>query len=159
MTLDRKNIALLTANGVNQHDISTMQRALIQQRCFPKIIGAGSKLITSWDGEQWGHNFAMDVSVTEALGADYDVLVIPGGSRAMDVLSGTAHTKRILNSFMVAGKPIVVMNNADSLFKTFDVSLTAQNVLVVSEVTAETINESVSWFSKFETQDVDQQAA
>lgn len=159
MTLDRKNIAFLTANGVNQNDISMMQRALIQQRIFPKIIGAGSKLITSWDGSQWGHNFAMDVSVTEALGADFDVLIIPGGSRAMDVLSETAHTKRIINSFIIAGKPVVVMGDADSLFKTFDMSLTSDSVRLVSEITEETVKDSVSWFSKFETQDMDQLAA
>lgn len=159
MTLENKAIALLTANGVNQHDVSMMQRALIQQRCFPKIIGAGSKLITSWDGEQWGHNFAMDVSVNEALGVDYDVLIIPGGTRAMDVLGETAHTKRILNSFMIAGKPVIVIDDAVSLFKTFDLSLSADNVRLLEEATEASITETIAWFSSFEIQDVDQQVA
>ena len=159
MTLDQTKIAILTASGVLQNDISMMQRALIQKRCFPKIIGAGSKLIVSWDGEQWGHNFAVDVSITEALGVDYDVLVIPGGTRAMDALSETAHTRRILNSFMVADKPVVVMQDALSLFKTFDLSVDADNVHCVDTVTEENIASAVAWVENYETPVMDQQAA
>lgn len=159
MTLNQKKIAILTANGVLQNDISMIQRALIQKRCFPKIIGAGSKLVVSWDGEQWGHNFAVDVSITEALGVDYDVLMIPGGTRAMDVLSETAHTRRILNSFIVADKPIVAMQDAVSLFKTFDLSTEGENIHLVGEVTEESIVASVTWFENFEVSPMDQQAA
>lgn len=159
MTLDRKNIAILTANGVNQNDIANVQRAFIQKRCFPKVIGAGSKLITAWDGEQWGHNFAMDVSVTEALGVDYDILVIPGGARAMDALAATAHTKRIINSFMISGKPVLVMNDAESLFDTFDLSKTGANLRFVVDVTDETLSETMTWFENFATETLDQQVA
>lgn len=153
MTLDRRNIAILTANGVHQNDIANFQRALIQQRCFPKIIGAGSKLITAWDGNGWGHNFAVDVPVSEALGVDYDVLIIPGGERAMDTLAATAHTKRIINSFMTAGKPVVVVGDAKSLFKTFDITMKADNLNIVDEVTENNVGEMVSWFASFDVMD------
>ena len=159
MTLNNKKIAILTANGVLQNDISMIQRALIQKRCFPKIVGAGSKLIVSWDGEQWGHNFAVDVSITEALGVDYDVLIIPGGTRAMDVLSETAHTRRILNSFVVAEKPVVAMKDAESIFKTFDLPATGANIHLMDDVTEETVSNAVTWFENFEIETTEQQAA
>ena len=159
MSLDRKNIAILTANGVNQNEIATIQRALIQKRSFPKIIGAGGKLITGWDGNQWGHNFAMDINVTEALGVDYDVLIIPGGERAMDVLTTTAHTKRILNSFIVAGKPVLVMGDASSLFKTFDLPQTGENLKFVEDCDEAQLLDLISWFESFDTTGLDQKVA
>lgn len=161
MTLDSKNIAILTANGVNQNDIASMQRALIQKRCFPKVIGAGSRLITSWNDTEWGHNFAMDISVTEALGVDYDVLIIPGGARAIEGLKATEHTKRIINSFIAAGKPMVVMGDAAGLFEYFGLASGADNIRLTVETNEETVGEAVSWFESFTIIDmaIDQQAA
>jgi protease I len=162
MTASNLNIAFLTSNGVLQNDIATMQRALIAQRVFPKVIGAGGKLITAWDGEgnQWGHNFAVDVSVTEALGVDYDILIVPGGERAIEGLCTTAHTKRILNSFMTANKPVILMSDAASVFKSFDLPLSSGNVKLVEEVTEDTVQDAMTWFANFQSaMPLDQQAA
>ena len=151
MTLESKSIAILTANGVSQNDISGIQRALIQKRNFPKIIGAGAKLITSWDGQAWGHNFAVDVSITEALGVDYDILIIPGGDRAITSLEGTAHTKRILNSFITAGRPVLFMNSAQSLLDFYGLTKTSGNFKVIDTWTDEVSAEVINWFAETDT--------
>lgn len=159
MTLETKKIAILTANGVNQNDISQVQRALIQQRNFPKIIGAGAKLIQSWNETEWGHNFAMDVSITEALGVDYDILIIPGGERAMNTLQGTAHTKRILNSFAAAGKPVLFLNSAQTLIDFCGLNADAKNFMVAEEVTEATMPEILNWFGTIEAEDTSEKQA
>lgn len=159
MTLETKTIAILTANGVNQNDISQMQRALIQQRNFPKIIGAGAKLIQSWNEAEWGHNFAMDVSITEALGVDYDVLIIPGGERAMTVLQSTAHTQRILNSFAAAGKPVLFMNSAKVLIESCGLDTDADNFMVVDDVNEETLPAMIEWISSIKAMDTSEKQA
>lgn len=131
MTLESQKIAILTANGVNEREVSSFQRAVIQKRCFPKVIGAGSRLITAWAGSGWGYNFAVDTSITEALGSDYDVLYIPGGERAVALLQGTEHTKRIMNAFLAAGKPMVVMSEAVALFEFFGLSYEGNDSVMV----------------------------
>jgi protease I len=159
MTLETKTIAILTANGVNQNDISQVQRALIQQRNFPKIIGAGAKLIQSWNETEWGHNFAMDVSITEALGVDYDILIIPGGERAMTVLQSTAHTQRILNSFVAAGKPVLFMNSSQTLIEVNGLDKDASNFKIVEDVNEETLPEMMEWFASADIQDTSEKQA
>lgn len=147
MTLETKTIAILTANGVSQDDVSNIQRSLIQRRNFPKIIGAGAKLITSWDGKAWGHNFAVDVSITEALGVDYDVLIIPGGEKAIEALQETAHTKRILNSFIASERPVLFMSNAKSLLKFYGLSQDSGNFKVIDDLNADTLDSVMEWFA------------
>ena len=156
MTLETKTIAILTANGVNQDDISQIQRALIQKRNFPKIIGAGAKLITSWNETEWGHNFATNVSITEALGVDYDILVIPGGARAMTVLQSTAHTQRILNSFVAANKPVLFMNSAKELLTSSGLSETSGNFKFVDSLNDENTAEILEWFASAPVVDEDE---
>ena len=159
MTLESKTIAILTANGVNQNDISMMQRALIQKRNFPKIIGAGAKLIQSWSDGEWGHNFATDVSITEALGVDYDILIIPGGERAMTVLQSTAHTNRILNSFVAAGKPVLFMNDARQLIEFAGLDADAENFTILDDVSADTVDQTINWLADYEPTAMDEQQA
>jgi protease I len=151
MTLQIKTIAILTANGVFQDDISNIQRALIQRRNFPKIIGAGAKLITSWDGKTWGHNFAVDVSITEALGVDYDILVVPGGEKAINALQDTAHTKRILGSFVASKRPVLFMNEAKSLINFYGLDQNSENFKVIDNVESETLAEVMEWFASAKT--------
>ena len=153
--------AILTANGANELDIISFQKALIQKRCFPKIVGAGSRLITAWAGDKWGHNVAVDVPVGEALGVDYDLLIIPGGSRAMDHLKSTQHTQRIINSFIAAKKPIILMDDATSILEHFGLAFDESHMLLLSlgsENAMANVNSAFQWMETL-TSPVDQQAA
>ena len=60
----------------------------------------------------FGHNFAVDVSLNTALGVDYAGLVIPGGQQSIEKLKQTAHSRRFIGSFMAAQKPVAVMEDA-----------------------------------------------
>lgn len=165
MTIESKKIAIMTANGVNETEVSSFQRALISNRSFPKIIGAGSRLITAWTGTEWGYNFAVDVQISEALGSDYDVLIIPGGERAMALLQATEHTKRIINAFLMAQKPLIVMNDAESLFTHFGLSYEGNDAVKIIDTTEDSaaleasINESIAFIESFGEMTLDQQAA
>lgn len=165
MTLESQKIAILTANGVNEREVSSFQRAVIQKRCFPKVIGAGSRLITAWAGSGWGYNFAVDEPISEALGSDYDVLYIPGGERAVTLLQGTEHTKRIMNAFLAAGKPMVVMSESVALFDFFGLSYEGKDsVMVVDAHDADTDFEAamtslVDFIENFGKNTLEQQAA
>ncbi len=105
-------IAILIANGFCEQDMTETQRALAEAKANMRIVSTEQGLVNSWTGEGWGHHFAVDTNISTALGADFDMLIIPGGQRSHDKLKLTAHTRRFVSSFMAARKPVVVFNDA-----------------------------------------------
>lgn len=122
-------VAILVANGFDEADMTATQRALIGAGAFAKIISPEPGLVNSWTGQAWGHHFAIDAALNNALGADFSMLVIPGGQRSADKLKLTAHTKRFINSFMAAGKPVAVWGNAAQTIDLAGANIGAGNVI------------------------------
>lgn len=114
-SLSGKKIALLIANGFDQADMTAAQRALIEKGANVRIVSPETGLVNGWDNTSWGHNFAVDQALNTALGADFDMVVVPGGERSSNKLKLTAHSKRFLGSFMNAGKPVCIMGDALAL--------------------------------------------
>ncbi|NCO03397.1 MAG: DJ-1/PfpI family protein [Alphaproteobacteria bacterium] len=108
-------VAALVANGFEEKQFIKAQRSFIEMGATLKIISTNQGLVNGWEGQAWGHNFAVDASLNTALGVDYAGLLIPGGQRSIEKLKSTAHTKRFIGSFMAAHKPVAVMGDALSL--------------------------------------------
>ena len=105
-------VAMLVANGFSQDDMVAAQKTLIEYGANVRVVSPENGLVNGWEGNIWGHHFAVDTPLATALAADYSVLVIPGGQRSLDKLNLTAHTKRFISSFMDASKPVIVMDDA-----------------------------------------------
>jgi protease I len=110
-----KSIAILVANGFDENQMTEIQRALTTARAKFKTISPEQGVINGWQGDHWGHYFPVDVQIGEALGSDFDFLVIPGGERAMAKLKANLHTRRIVNHFFEAGKPIAAIGSGCAL--------------------------------------------
>lgn len=108
-------IAILVANGFNEHDLTHTQRALQALGGNTRIIGMDQGLVNSWTGDGWGHHFASDNVLSAALAADYAMLVIPGGRRSIEKLKLTAHTRRFIGGFVDAGKPVAFYDDSIEL--------------------------------------------
>ena len=106
------NIAILIANGFHEIEMTTFQRALIEAGASPKIISVESSLAHGWQGKGWGHYHPVDKHLSDALAADYDVLLVPSGYRGHEKLKQTAHTRRFIGGFMMAFKPVLAMGDA-----------------------------------------------
>lgn len=134
-TLQGLKVAILAANGFDQQDFTETQKLLNAAGAGVKVVSPDQGLVNGWEGTGWGHHFPVDQQLATALGADFDMLVVPGGQRSMDKLKTTAHTKRIVNSFMSAGKKVVMFGDAVSLLdfagQDTDVSVHG-NVMVVA---------------------------
>jgi len=105
-------IAVLVANGFDEKQFIAVQRGLQEMGAMIKIVSSNQGLVNGWDGASWGHNFAVDAPLNTALGVDYDALIMPGGTRSVEKLKLTAHTRRFVGSFMAAHKPVAVMGDA-----------------------------------------------
>ncbi len=136
-TLHGIKIAILVANGFNQQDFTAAQKALGSEGASLKLVSPDQGLVNGWEGSGWGHHFPVDQQLATALGADFDMLVVPGGQRSMDKLKTTAHTKRFVNSFMVSDKKVFLFGDAVALLdfagQGTDASVHA-NVLVVDDL-------------------------
>jgi len=98
-------VAILIANGFDQNQMVPAQRALLEASANVRIVSVENGLVNGWVGNDWGHNFAVDVPLNTALAADFDCLVVCGGQRSLDKLNLTAHTKRFVSGFIATGKP------------------------------------------------------
>ncbi len=116
-----KRIVVLVANGFDETDFSFTQRLLATEGATAKIVSTENGLVNSWRTEEgkdgvmvgkWGHHFPVDASVSTVLAADYDGLLIVGGSRSIDKLKDNAHARRITRGFMDAGKPAMFLGDA-----------------------------------------------
>jgi protease I len=110
-----QKLAVLVANGFCEKDLTEMQRGLMKTGADVRIIGMDQGLVNSWNENGWGLNFASDKMLSEALGAEFSMLVIPGGQRSVDKLKLTAHTRRFIGSFMDSRKPVIAFDQAVDL--------------------------------------------
>lgn len=111
------NIALITASGVNEAEMTAIQRALVAHKWKANIISPETGLVNSWAGASWGHSFAADSKIEVSLGSDFDMLIIPGGARHIEKLAANPHTKRILTALCALGKPIVAFADGKALLE------------------------------------------
>lgn len=107
-----EKIAVLVANGFCEKDLTALQRALQPLGATMRIISMDHGLVNSWNDGAWGLNFAADSALSAALAADFSMLLIPGGSRSIEKLKLTAHTRRFIGGFADTGKPVVVCREA-----------------------------------------------
>lgn len=142
-------IAILAANGFEQHDFTQSQRALLAAGATVKVICPDQGLVNGWEGNSWGHHFAVDQTLSTALGADFDMLVVPGGERSLNKLKTTAHTKRFIGSVMNAGKPIVMYNDAATLLEHCGLAEDASNLFKAVTTNAEEHNAAVASMVEF----------
>ncbi len=110
-----QSVAILVANGFNEIEMTTFQRAILEAGAAPKIISTESSLAHGWQDKTWGHYHPVDKSLSDALAADYDMLVVPGGFRGHDKLKQTAHTRRFIGGFMMGYKPVLALGDAVKL--------------------------------------------
>lgn len=108
-TLVGKSIAILAANGFDETQMTEIQRALTAAKATFKTVAPEHGVVNGWQDNRWGHYFPVDAQIGEALGSDFDFLVIPGGERAIAKLKTNQHTRRIVNHFLEAEKPIAAI--------------------------------------------------
>jgi putative intracellular protease/amidase len=114
---NQPKIAILTASGVNEIEMTAIQRALAAASMRGTMVSPESGLIHSWGEGTWGHCYPVDAKLEVSLGADYDMLILAGGSRHIDKLTNNPHTKRFVTSFFAMNKPVAVFSDATKIME------------------------------------------
>lgn len=137
-SLKNMNIAILAGNAFSEADMIATQRGLLSAGAKMKVVSVDQGLITGMNKTGWGHNFPVDVSLSSALASDFDMLVIPGGDGSCKKLLSSAHSKRFVGGFMMAGKPLAAFNDGVTMV------LNTQDVEGVEMTGPETMMEAIN---------------
>ncbi len=108
-------IAILVASGFEENHITAVQRHLTKAQLSYRIIAPEQGLVNGWQDKAWGHYFTVDEQISSAMGSDFDLLILPGGERGVAKLKENPHTRRIVNHFLEAGKPIAAIGSGVGL--------------------------------------------
>jgi len=138
-TLIGKTIAILVANGFDENQMTEIQRSLIKVKATIKTIAPENGVVNGWQGAGWGHYFPIDGQIGETLGSDFDMLVLPGGERAVAKLKGNLHTKRIISHFIDAEKPVAAIGAGVGLLALAN-GIKGRDVSAPAELQAELTN-------------------
>ena len=113
--LTGKKILIMVSNGVDEGCMSVVQREMLKTGAAIKTAGTEPGLVNSWNNNTWGLYFPVDQQISLTLGADFDCLIVPSGTRGIQKLSTNPHAERIIASFITAGKPMAFMGSAVEL--------------------------------------------
>lgn len=129
-----KTIAFLLHTNFEQVEYEAVNNQL-------KAKGYNTVLITTNDDKQVqglnhvdkGDTFTADIFAKEAIAANYDALVLPGGTVNADGLRGNKEAQHIINAINEAGKPLAAICHAPWAFINTGIAkgktLTAYNTL------------------------------
>lgn len=110
--LASKNIALLVCSGFEEQPFIKLQQALIATGANVKVISRDNGLTNGWAGATWGLSYPVDLSLSETLAIDYDVMIIPDGVRHSDMLINSPHGERVITAFLREDVPSLIIGSA-----------------------------------------------
>ena len=116
-----KSVALLACSGFEEQPFVKLQQALAAAGAKVKVISRDSGLTNGWAGNNWGLSYPVDAQLSETLAIDYDIMVIPDGSRHTEMLLNDPHGKRIVNAFIREDVPSLLIGSAVDALKSHDI--------------------------------------
>ncbi len=108
-------VALLAASGCDETHMTAVQKALTRAQIPYVLVAPEPGLLNTWHGTSWGHYFMVDHAMGKVLGSDLDALIVLGGERGVAKLRANPHTRRLVNHFLEAQKPLALVADAVGL--------------------------------------------
>jgi protease I len=107
--LDGKRVAILATHGFEQSELTAPRDALTEAGAQVEVVSPESGEIQGFHHFDKGDKVRVDRALGEALGTDYDALVIPGGLFNPDQLRVNEEALQFTREFFEAGKPVAAI--------------------------------------------------
>ena len=108
--LQGKRVAILAADGVERVELEQPREALDRAGARTEILSVGEGEIQARDNDlDPAGTFSVDGLVAEASVADYDALVLPGGTVNPDKLRVDQDSVAFVRDFVESGKPVAAI--------------------------------------------------
>lgn len=138
--LNNKTIAILATDGFEDSELTSPKEAVEQ-------AGATTKVVSTETGEiegKKGAKVAVDVTTADAKAADYDALILPGGTLNADAIRVDSDAVALVKAFKDAGKPIGVICHGGWIMTDADV-LKDVKITSVANVKTDLVNAGALW--------------
>ena len=106
---DKRRAAILVTNGFEQVELVEPKNALTGAGAKVDIVSLKKDKVKSWNGNDWGEEFEVDLHIEDAKVDDYDLLVLPGGVMNPDYLRMDARAVEFVRRFVSSGKPVAAI--------------------------------------------------
>lgn len=104
--LDGKRVAILATHGFEQVELTEPREALRQAGADVEVVSPEKGEIQGFHHFDKGDRIPVDRSLEDALGVEYDALVLPGGLFNPDQLRVDDKALQFTRQFFEAGKPV-----------------------------------------------------
>jgi protease I len=105
--LDGKRIAILATDGVEQVELTEPRDAVTAEGAVVEVVSLSTGEFQAMNGDiEPADTFSADRAVGSASAADYDALLMPGGTVNADKLRVDEDVRRFVREIFDAGKPV-----------------------------------------------------
>jgi protease I len=109
-TLEGKRIAIIATDGVEQVELEQPREAVEQAGASTELLSPQSGEIQAMNGDiEPADRFSVDKPIADAAAADYDGVILPGGTVNADRLRIDGNVISFLQDFFASGKPVGVI--------------------------------------------------
>ncbi len=107
--LNGKKVAILSANGFEQVELTQPREALNNAGAVTHIVSPESDRVQGWNHYDKADYFPVDVALDEAKASDYDALLLPGGTVNPDQLRVNEKAIAFVKAFFEDNKPVAAI--------------------------------------------------
>ena len=104
-TLENKTIAILSTNNFEDSELTSPRDAVHEAGATTVVVSTESGSIEGKNGTE----ISVDLTTSEASAADYDALLLPGGTSNADQIRTDDAAVKLVREFTQAGKPVGVI--------------------------------------------------
>ncbi|MHC2468912.1 type 1 glutamine amidotransferase domain-containing protein [Bradyrhizobium embrapense] len=112
MDLNGKKIAILATHGFEQSELEVPRDRLIKAGATVEIVSIAAGEIRGWDKKDWGRPVKVDKTLDQAVAADYEAIVLPGGQINPDLLRVEPKALKFIRDIFDAKKIVAAVCHA-----------------------------------------------
>jgi len=142
-----KKIAILATHGFEESELKSPKEHLEQQGWTAHIISPESGSIKAWAEKDWGKEYPVDKTLTEASASDYDALVLPGGVINPDQLRTNDQALAFVKDFFQQKKPVAAICHGPQILINAEV-VEGRNMTSVDSISKDLENAGALWEDK-----------
>lgn len=99
-------IAILATHGFQESELASPRQALAVAGATVDIVSPEPDSIRAWANKDWRDYYPVDVTLDDASAADYDAVVLPGGTLNPDKLRADDRARRFVRHAFNGGQTI-----------------------------------------------------
>ena len=139
-----KRVAVIATDGFEQSEFEIPIETLKKEGISVDVISFKKGTIKGWKEKNWGNEFQVDKCIDNAVSADYDILVLPGGVMNSDSLRVNESAVKFVSDFFEQGKPIAAICHAGSILIETGL-LKGKQLTSYKSIKTDLINAGVNW--------------